>query len=248
MVNKQYLLLLIVISLVCVRASDDFFFTNQPANIIHSVRTNDAPTSTAQCNITMFNPNHVLLVQYQPMTYNSSSQTFNFTLPANQTSVIGNYCYDITCIDSGLNKTDSFCIPINPIGKGIDINETLLYGILFFLLCIICGLCIWGGYSLPVKNERNEYNEIISINWKKYLKMFCIAMAYLTFVAIIFIAWNISYGYLQLNSVGLFFQYLYSILLGLALPLFIIGILIVGISLITDIKYDRLLKLGMTEQ
>jgi len=134
------ILLLILIPLVSPLA----FKQNQEGDIKHAVRLNDGlPNSDVKCNITIINPDKQLITNFAGMTRADLGQYYNFTLNSTQTSLIGAYDYDITCISPTYNKTESFEFYVNQGGiepsttKTDTITRTTYFigiiGLIFFL-------------------------------------------------------------------------------------------------------------------
>lgn len=212
----------------------EFHEQSTPLNIKHSVRFQDAPTTSASCNITVFDPDQEILVNFRPMTPNSLSQTYNYTLPASNTSELGDYCYDVTCSLNGINQTDPFCIEVNVTGKDYTIAQSITYFFLFFLSMFFFGVCLYGALTIPKENEKvqnTETGEIVTwrINYKKYLKMLCIVLCYAFLIILSFLGWNISYGLLTFLTIGYLFKMSFYVLIALFIPTLII-IFVIGIQ------------------
>jgi len=242
--NKINIIMYSILFLMLIAfASASTYKQNNNVDIRHSVRTNGATTSTAICNITVYNPDWLVLVNFESMSYDSTTQTFNYTLI--NTSVVGDYCYDITCFDSGLNKTENFCIEITPTGKGFTIAQSITY---LLLLAVVVGLFIfslYGSIIIPFRNERNEYNEVIRINWKKYLKVFAIVMSYMFLIWVAYLSWNLAFGYLYLDSLAKFFNWIFVLLMALALPIFITVIIFFTVIYLQDKKIQTFIERGL---
>lgn len=96
-------------------------------------------STSAICNITIYNPQSTVLVANQRMTNKVSYH--NYTLAASSTDEIGIYKYDVSCCDytgGVLCSADTFDFEITPSG----FTETL--GFYFIALVIIGGLIVLG--------------------------------------------------------------------------------------------------------
>lgn len=226
-------------------SAQEFYQQDKSLDIRHSVRIGGAPTSAASCNITVFSPNKTVLVSFQPMSFSSTAQTYNYTVPSANVSQFGEYCYDVTCVASPLNQTDSFCIQVNPIGANSSVQESLIYIAMMIFIGILFCVCFYYGFMIPFSNTRNEYQEIIDINWKKYLKMFCIGMAYLLLVVEIYFVWNLSFGYLYLRSLSEFFRTVYVILFSLSWGIIPLIVIICIVKLFSDRNVQNLINKGI---
>ena len=245
MVKNTLILVLFYMFLLVPLISAEVFTADEDMNIIYAVRTNDAVTSTALCNITIKDPDKNILVNFEQMVYSSTSQTYSYTLPGTNTSELGEYCYDITCVDGVLNNTESFCDTVNPIGKEYSTAESITYIFVLIVMMGIFGLLVYWANALPWRNERNQFDEIIRVNWKKHLKIACIGLAYVLLVWIVFLSWNLSFGYLQMRGLGLFFMYLFSLLVGLALPVFVSIVIFSLIAFLNDKKISKYIERGI---
>lgn len=212
-------------------------------NIRHSVRLNDAPTSTAQCNITIYNPDWDVLASYCEMTNDANSNTFNYTL--NDTTELGVYNYDITCTDSDLNITESYNFEITATGKEFTTPQSIMYVLLLLLLVAIFVFSLYFAITIRWQNERNNLNELMQINYRKYLKLFSITICYIMLLWGTFIGWSLSTGFIHFNFLGGFFRVLFVIMTALTFPV-IASIIILGlISWIRDRKLSDYIDRGI---
>lgn len=124
------------------------------------------------------------------------------------TSDIGTYNYGF-CDNLGNCYGNSFTI--NAQGVEYSTTQGLVYSVLFLLLMGTFVGLLYYGLAIDADNGRNEDREIIFINYKKYLKIFLLTFAYITFVMINFFAWNIASGILNFDSLGKFFEVLFWI-------------------------------------
>lgn len=128
------------------------FVQNQPGDIKHSVRVGNYIPTSASCNITVFAPNNTILVDFLSMT--DQGNYFNYTLTANNLASSGEYNYDITCSEGGLNATNSYTFFVNP--AGIEPSEQRTNAItrsVYFIFGIAILLFIGFLYfnSMPIK-------------------------------------------------------------------------------------------------
>lgn len=194
-----------------------------------NVSTLDTPDGTKILNI--------------PMT--KSIHTFYTTISSANFTGLGDYCFNIECTDGTSIETGSVCRNVTPTGSLNSTGQAIIY---FIILIVSMGIFVFLFYAsikLPFKNERNQYDEIVRINWKKYLKMFCITMAYIVLVWIVYISWNIAYGYLDMRSAGGIFNVIFTILIALFLPLLLgMGIFLL-VAYLSDKKINEYIKRGV---
>lgn len=129
------------------------FQQNNYADIQHAVRVNGAlPDSSANCNITIRYSNNTILVNFLPMT--NQGNYFNYTLQPSQTSIIGTYPYDVSCVGQGLNTTQSFTFSITPGGIDPSVSRTnAISRTIYFVFGL--GILLFLGFylvnNIPVK-------------------------------------------------------------------------------------------------
>lgn len=224
------------------------FRTNEPYNIRHSVRVNGVPTSTALCNITVLDPTNIVIVSFKAMSYDSSTQTYNYTLPGSNTSKIGDYCYDITCSDptSHENATDHFCAPATPAGMDLGIGQSIIYFILLGLSFVFLGGFIYGAVVIPFKNKRNPENQVVAINNFKYLKILFIALSYILLMWIAYLLYNISYAFIYIKMFSDIFLFLFRLLIGFMWPIIVVTIMLSIYLWAIDKKTQKKLERGLT--
>lgn len=242
--GKKVITLLLVFIIFISFVSAITYRANNKIDIRHSVRVNDAPTSSASCNITIYDPNSIVLVEYSPMSYSSSSQTYNYTLPSSNTSEFGEYNYDVTCLDGVFNKTDSFSFDISPNGKEYTISESITYIFVLLLTISLFILCFYSAMKIKSDNHRNDIGEIIQVNWKKHLKLLLIVMCYIILLWINYITWNITFAYISL-PISRFFWFVHRTLFSLLIPIGITYVIFALILFIHDLKLTKLVEKGI---
>lgn len=186
-------------------------------------------TNESSCNITIEYPNTTNLIDNQGMTLATGYANINTNF-----DTIGVYNYYSNCGSGNFEVTTN--------GNKGDISQILLYIFLGTILIFLFGLSVYGGTKIPLQNIRDNEDGVIQINWRKYLKIFSWAMAYMFLIAIVFVMWNLLYAYAQWFAISKFFFYLYRLLMAFALPT-LIGIwLMTLINYINDRKIQKFIK------
>ncbi len=241
MIKKLIPLFAIILLMVLVSA--DTFKQNEPLDLKHPVRLDNFPNTNIACNISVFDPFNIELVNYQPMT--NDYEYHNYTLPGSNTSELGTYLYDITCSTGTSNQTSSFNFDITPSGKVSSIsNSVVLILILVFSFIIFC-LFMWGAIIFPFKNKRNEEGKVISVNDLKFLKVGLMALSYLTLMWIFFMLMETSRNFLTLDTASRVFSFFFNFMLYALFPTFL-GFVIISIMLkFQDLKYKELIDRGV---
>lgn len=141
-INLTMILLVLGIFILSFSTSvfaEDIFKQYNNVNIQQPVRLSGAPSSSISCNITVYDPDHLVIVNFTPMTNQYSYH--NYTIPGGGIIKTGTYDYDLTCSGGGFNSTQSFLFDVTPTGKKQNsfFNNPVLIivgiiGMLFFIL------------------------------------------------------------------------------------------------------------------
>jgi len=245
--GKMKLILFVFAFLFISLASADLYKLGNPINIEHSVRIDGAPTTSAVCNITVWNPENKRLINFSQMTPQTSSKTYNFTVNQNFTNSIGTYRYDITCLQAGLNQTDTFSYDITPSGKEYSTAQSITYFFLFLIAIFFFIFFTVGFMNIQWTNDPDDLGgDITKINYKKYLKPMFFIFSYGSLIIISYMAWDISAGVLFFQGIGKFFWFISRFLLSLAMPFFIIVMAISVFRFIQDKKLQNLMEQGFS--
>lgn len=187
----------------------------------------------SKMNVTILYPNSSSFINNQPMTNNIYYANYTLT-----PSVNGEYIYFYS---DGTNSSKSSFI-VTTTGNELNTSQIILYVFTGAILLFLFLLSLYGGINLPYMNQRNNDEEVIQINYKKYLKIFCWGLSYMFFLAIIFMSYNLIYAYSQWENLAVFFGYIYRLFFIMALPVFI-GIVLLGtINIINDKKIESFIK------
>lgn len=182
-------------------------------------------SGSAACNLTLNYPNNSIYINNQPMTNQISF--YNYTL--GDSSVLGNYPCSATCCDGiycGTNQDCSF--EITPSGLESSIANALYYfGALFIFILLFSG-------SIYLIWKSN----------KPWLKLLFTSSAYLVFIALSFIAWQISVNFI---TTILFIQTILYFIWFIGLILFLPFIFISGLWLLDMASKEKDIqkKIGM---
>lgn len=149
------LCLLLSFFMIALTSAEDEVLTfaqNTKGDIRHPVRVNDGISTNVNCNITVYNVNGTILINFTKMQNNYDY--FNYTLNTSQTSVKGIYKYDISCSDGTLNRTESFPLIINlgGIQPSQSRTQTLTRTVwVFIALGVLFFISLFFIKSVPIK-------------------------------------------------------------------------------------------------
>jgi len=146
MSKKILFMLLILVVLPLVNSLDNIVKQNE----VYDIRVTPAANgsiATVMANITINDPDSIVIVAFQQMQKNTDSQDFNYTLPASNTSKIGLYDCTIYAFSTiADNKVFSCSFEVNPSGKEYiaGISGPLIFGAILTLMFLSTFLLILG--------------------------------------------------------------------------------------------------------
>ena len=139
-------ILFILMALPLVSSLDNNVKQDDPIDIrVTPVANGSIETVTA--NITINDPDGIVIVAFQEMQKNTDSQDFNYTLPGSNTSKLGLYdCIVFSFSPIADNKAFSCSFEVNPSGKEYipEISGPLLFGAILALMFMSTFLLIVG--------------------------------------------------------------------------------------------------------
>lgn len=244
---KRLSLLLFLFAFIPLAIAENTVYTiNQDVLISHPIRVNGALTSTALANITIRN-NSAIMINFKAMTYDSATGEYKFLLKGGNVSSLGTYDYCITSTDSGLNDTSCYQFDITTMGDKLSVSQGMIYIVLMFFSLIVFFITLYGALAIPWKNPRDEDGQILNVSDLKYAKMFCMVFSYVLFTWLMWIGWNLSYGYLSFNVMANFFKVAYRILLAFMYPAIVLSFIIMIMRIYNDSKISELIDRGISE-
>lgn len=199
----------------------------------YTLRVSCESFTCADVNLTLTFPNSTLWIDNKEMTDNNYYASYNFKPP-----IRGDYDYYIS---DGENITKDY-IPVTATGHELNSAQMFLYFLILILLIGLFGLCMWGAIKIEFKNVRNSEDQVIKVNWKKYMKIACGMFAYLLLLAIIFVAWNLTWAYSDWDNFSIFLQYLFTVLGIIALPTLIYSWIMIIVNFGNDKKITKFIK------
>jgi len=158
----------------------------------------------------------------------------------------GEYIFGTEGDPNGILTSQPISILVNYQGKAYEVIDGLIYIGVIFILIVIFIIGLYSSIAIPFNNPVNELNQIIKIDYKKHVKLFAITMTYITFVALTYFAWNLSFGILEFPELAQWFYVLFRIsfviMLGFIPVAFVIGL----VKAVKDNKLKTLLERGLT--
>lgn len=134
------LCILVMIFLMVSVVSAETYGQDETVNFIHVIRTGGSPDDTILANFSLIDPDDILIIGFNQMTYNSINKTFNYTVDGSNHNKLGIYERCISATNGELNSTQCYEYSITPSGADrINSGEgiSLLGGSLVMLLIAV---------------------------------------------------------------------------------------------------------------
>lgn len=176
------------------------------------------------------------------MTASGSSFCYNITT----TSQLGRY--DVTGISDGCEKTFAAYFEISYSGDELSTGNSIFYAALIFIMILLLVGTIYGAEKLPSTNEKDEEGKIMSVKWGKYLRAPLYFIAWIIFIAILFITSNLAFAYLgeQLFAKVLF--NLYKICFAITPVIVVVWFVWFFVKIFQDKKLNGYISRGLYPQ
>ncbi len=140
MVNKKLLFGIFVSVFLVTLVSGLTFKQNNPIDLKIVCINAGFCTSTSQCNASIFSPNEVVLLSGVQGTIASNLAFHNFTLPASNTSDLGQYRVGGFCIDGSVTSLIDFNFDVTADGNPFEAFPNQFALIFFGFLLIAFGI------------------------------------------------------------------------------------------------------------
>jgi len=240
--KKCLLILFITVFLISLVSALDYEPHELNTNLSFSFTSNNATS----CNISTVN------TPYGVVTINQNStrvgQTFNNTIAGGNFSEIGNYCFNLVCSDGSQTETGSLCRYVNYSGKQLNGAKAGLYLGFLGLLILVFFLNFFGMGFLPSRNQRNEEGKIMSISYLKYFRNVLWMTGYFLFIAIIYIASNIAFAFLEEELIANTLFMIFRVSFMMAPVIVIVWMVFIFASMFHDKEFQSMLNRGIFPQ
>lgn len=164
---------------------------------------------------------------------NTSLEDYEFDLNANNFSIIGNYYYVAQCNSSTTSGFTTIPIVVTRTGDQLSISGAIIYIFVELLIIAIFTMLMIVGIKTSSINPKDNYGDLLNINWNKYIKVFVLMLAYMTFVLFSYFSYNIVLAYTPFEAIANYFYYIHRISYILLIP---IGIAVVILSVIKFVR------------
>lgn len=199
--------------------------------------------SDVSCRFTLYNSSGTILSSNTP-SYLSSR--WNINPDVKNFSSLGDRSYLFACNSTTVGGYSSAAFKVSATGLEYTVAQSITYVLLFFVVLLFFLFCSYAFIRLPKKNTRSEKKEVIKVQWRKYLAWFCLIWAYVSLLALTYFSWNISYAFLNFDSLSNFFEATFNIMLGMLRPIIIVSVIMGVVYWLKDRKIHDQLKKGLS--
>jgi hypothetical protein len=206
---------------------------------------NQECAGTVTCNITVFNPDNVVMVNHQQMS--QSGIYFNYSLNETNNTGLGVYEVALYCIDSVDNDSDftTLTYTITPSGTLPSITQGILYAVLLLLSVFFL---IFSSVTMVKINGNNEYDVgggLIKVNVNKYLKLGLFFLSYILLLFVSSLSWLVSKNFLFLTFASSILRTLFMTLLIMFFPTFALVCILALVKWIGDVRLEKMMRRGL---
>lgn len=215
----------------------DYIPKDQSFNLhihINNITTGKEVLNTfVNCSIHIYNGtgNHIL---ESNLSKDSNLIDHEIYILGSNFSSYGKYSFKISCMANSIGGSISNTFVVNNKGVEPTIAQAGFYFIVILMVVIFLFISLYAGLNIPYSNKTNMNGDTIQINWKKYLKIFSLGMAYVFSVALTFITWSIIYAYSDWVALSTWLRYIYTLELIVALPLLVGGFIFILIKYVNE--------------
>jgi hypothetical protein len=208
----------------------------EPYNITVSCSNIDC-TNT---NITVLFPNKTTtVVSNTPLISYTSYATFQIIPTA-----FGEYTVYLS--NGTLNYELTF--EASSTGFTLSTGSSIFYAVLIFLMIILLVGTVYGTGKLPSASDKDEEGRIMSVKWLKYLRAPLYFVAWMLFIAILYISSNLAFAYLGEQLFAQILFVLFRITFGVTPLIVIIWVVWFFVKFFEDKKFQNLLNRGLYPQ
>jgi len=227
--GKKICLVLFLIALALPMMNAKIYQLNENMEISHAVRLDGSPSSAVWCNLTMDDPDEIMILSFVPMVNNASTQRHEYSVPnINKT---GEYCYELTCTDGTNNETEDFCGTVTPNGEEASTGSGVFYMGIYFVLIVFLILTIYGVV---------QFDNI-------YARFCLLQFIYLLVIAITFISWSMAGDFLtSAPFIISFFKILFWVVTIGFFPYVLSMMIWIGYSMLTMKEITDMMEHGLS--
>lgn len=166
----------------------------------------------------------------------------NYNYSFCDSSQLGTYYFSLKGDRDGTVHTEEGWFTVTTNGKALTVEESIVYIILTAVILIIFGFSLYFAIAIPFRNEKSSSGYVVQVTKKKYIKLMMIGTSYALFVWVLNLVIGLAYNFVNLTLYYGFVSFLFNIFLNLTFPVFMIIMVIAGVSLIRDFNFKKQLN------
>ncbi len=205
-----------------------------------NVRVAQVCSDSSYINISSITyPNGSVAVSNIEMTSAGSGEfyyLFNFTDDKGR--------YDVRGKSDGCEETFATYFTVTHLGKELTSASATMYIGFLALLVLVFFLNFFGMGFLPSKNNRDEEGVLLSINYLKYFRNVLWMSGYFLFIAIMFIASNLAFAFLEEEMFANMLFTIFQVSFGAAPVIVIVWIIWIFVTMFHDKQFQSMLNRG----
>ncbi len=205
-------------------------------------------SGATECNVSVFSPEGVVLLDGVQATQSASLANYNITLNETHTSEIGEYQVGGFCKDGSVTQVIDFTFEVNYLGKTFSTSQAITYLVLFIIVFFIFGFNLFIINILPASNTKDEEGKILSISYLKYLRGTLFFFGWMLFVAILFLSSNLAFAFLSEQLFAKILFVFYKITFGLTPLIVTVWLVWIFVQMFHDRQLQKLLNRGFFPQ
>jgi hypothetical protein len=221
------LLSLVLISSASAQQSLGSFKTDSTISLIQGCE------NSTYSNISfVFYPNSTASISSEKVMIASGDfyrYNYSFTNPSGTYVVYGH------CDENGVDTQWAYDFFVNPAGIILNTAQMILYSLMYILVLVFMVLSLFTGLTIPFGNEKTFNGGIVTINWRKYIKIFSWLFFYFMILTFTWLTWNLVWAYSDWETLTVLLRYLFTLEIALSLPVFI-GVIIISF---VNFRIDR---------
>jgi len=175
--KNLFTILLVSIFLISLVSADTVYQQSRDAEVIIVCINAGFCSASAQCNVSVFDPDNVALVSGIEATQSADLAFYNVSLNSTQTAKLGEYTVAGFCKDGSVTQVVDFSIFVTISGTMIE-NPAILYAALLLILFLLDLLIFYFIFLLDSKNPTDPEGIFQGVSIQKYARMVLIGISY----------------------------------------------------------------------
>lgn len=240
--KKLIIIMFGMLLLSLVSAETETYPVNKEINLKFTCTLNNAiPDSSAEFNITISYPNGTTYIDNKNATPLGNG-AFNYTTTFTE---LGLYRLQMFCYNGTYSYSDEGYYEITPLGDTLSTSQSIIYFIFLIASIGLFFLCLYYSVKIEWKHQRDEDGYVINVNDLRYIKIFTIAMSYVTLLFIAGILRSITANYIPEIGVYRIFELMYWLLFSAMYPIMVCAVIFALVIFVSNKKFQKAIDMGV---